>query len=230
MKKLVVSFLSLVALLSLAGCSETGVNSGTDDDTQNTNQDDNQDTGDDSQGNNDDVNEGGSSDEGLISNAIVVYYSATNHTEAVAQTIAEHINSAIYELEPVDPYTSDDLNYGNSSSRVVQEHNQIVNGEDVQVDLVTTDFDGFNEADYIFLGAPVWWQELSWVIEDFVSENDFTGKTIIPFGTSSASQFTLGNIEPLAEEATWMEPQRFRSSVSSSDVIAWVDGLNLSFN
>lgn len=230
MKKLVVSFLSLAALLSLAGCSETGGNSVTDDDNQNTNQDDNQDTGDDSQGNNDDVNEGGSSDDGLISNAIVVYYSATNHTEAVAQTIAEHINSAIYELEPVDPYTSDDLNYGNSSSRVVQEHNQIVNGEDVQVDLVTTDFDGFDEAEYIFLGAPVWWQELSWVIEDFVSENDFAGKTIIPFGTSSASQFTLGNIEPLAEEATWMEPQRFRSSVSSSDVTAWVNGLNLSFN
>lgn len=230
MKKLVVPFLSLVALLSLAGCSETGANSGTDDDNQNTNQDDNQDIGDDSQGNNDDANEGGSSDDGLISNAIVVYYSATNHTEAVAQTIAEHINSAIYELEPVDPYTSDDLNYGNSSSRVVQEHNQIVNGEDVQVDLVTTDFDGFDDAEYIFLGAPVWWQELSWVIEDFVSENDFTGKTIIPFGTSSASQFTLGNIEPLAEEATWMEPQRFRSSVSSSDVTTWVDGLNLSFN
>lgn len=230
MKKLVVPFLSLIALLSLAGCSETGANSGTDDDNQNTNQDDNQDTGDDSQDNNDDANEGGSSDDGLISNAIVVYYSATNHTEAVAQTIAEHINSAIYELEPVDPYTSDDLNYGNSSSRVVQEHNQIVNGEDVQVDLVTTDFDGLDDAEYIFLGAPVWWQELSRVIEDFVSENDFTGKTIIPFGTSSASQFTLGNIEPLAEEATWMQPQRFRSSVSSSDVTAWVDGLNLSFN
>ena len=229
MKKLVVPFLSLVALLSLAGCSQTGGNNGTDDDNQNANQDDNQDKGDDNQGNNDDVDDGSSND-GLNSNVIVVYYSATNHTEAVAQTIAKHINSAIYELEPVNPYTSDDLNYGNSSSRVVQEHNQIVNGEDVQVDLVTTDFDGFDEADYIFLGAPVWWQELSWVIEDFVSENDFTGKTIIPFGTSSASQFTLGNIEPLAEEATWMEPQRFRSSVSSSDVTAWVDSLNLSFN
>ncbi len=87
----------------------------------------------------------------------------------------------------------------------------------------------FEDAEYIFLGAPVWWQELSWVIENFVSENDFEGKTIIPFGTSSSSPFTLDNLTPLATNATWFEPQRFRLSVPESEVISWVDGLDITF-
>ena len=164
-----------------------------------------------------------------IENAMVVYFSATNNTEAVAQSIARHINAKIYELEPRVAYTSADLNYGNSDSRVVQEHNQIVNGNRVNVELVETHFEGFEDAEYIFLGAPVWWQELSWVIESFVSENDFEGKTIIPFGTSSSSSFTLDNLTPLATNATWLEPQRFRSRVPESEVISWVDGLDITF-
>ena len=224
MRKIVISFLCLFAVLSLASCSNVNNNndsgdvSGSDEDNSqnNNNNNENQDT---------DVDSGDK-----ITNAIVVYYSATNHTEAVAETIATYINSEIYELEPVDDYTSCDLNYSNQSSRVVQEHNRIESGEDVQIDLLTTDFAGFDDAEYVFLGAPVWWQELSWVIEDFVSENDFTEKTIIPFGTSASSGFSLENIEPLAEEANWMAPQRFRSSASESEVINWVDELNISFN
>lgn len=100
-------------------------------------------------------------------NAIVVYFSATGNTESVAQTIAGHIDSAIYKLECVVPYTSADLNYGNQSSRVVEEHNRILAGEDVNIELVDVDFEEFANADYVFIGAPVWWQELSWVIEDF---------------------------------------------------------------
>lgn len=173
---------------------------------------------------------GGSSD--VAANVIVVYFSATNHTEAVAQTIANHIDSAIYELEPVNPYTSADLNYGNQSSRVVKEHNRILAGEDVNIELVDVDFEEFADADYIFIGAPVWWQELSWVIEDFVASNDFSNKTIIPFGTSASSGYTLGNLTPLTEDdenVTWLDSQRFRSNVSSDDVIKWVDSLGFTF-
>lgn len=102
----------------------------------------------------------------------------------------------------------------------------------MNVELETTDFDGFNEATYVFLGAPVWWQELSWVIEGFVSANDFSNKVIIPFGTSASSGFSLGNLTPLTEDddnVTWLDPQRFRSSVASEDVIEWVDSLGFSF-
>ncbi len=164
------------------------------------------------------------------SNALVIYFSATNHTKKVAETISNHLNAPIYELEPQTPYTTADLNYSNRNSRVVQEHLITQNGERVNVALNTTHFDEFEKAEYIFLGAPVWWQQLSWVIENFVIDNDFSNKTIIPFGTSSSSSFNLNNLTPLTADDTnvvWLSPQRFSSSVSSSNVIKQIDSLNL---
>ncbi len=226
MKKAFLTLVALIGAISLVGCStnDSSIPNGGDYGNQTDN------------GNPDTGNNGDSSNtdkgEEKAGNAIVVYFSATNHTEAVAQTIANHIDSAIYELEPVNPYTSADLNYGNQSSRVVEEHNRILAGEDVNIELVNVDFEEFADADYVFIGAPVWWQELSWVIEDFVASNDFSNKTIIPFGTSASSEYTLGNLTPLTEDdenVTWLEPQRFRSNVSSDDVIEWVDSLGFTF-
>lgn len=226
MKKAFLTLVALIGAISLVGCStnDSSIPNGGDYGNQTDN------------GNPDTGNNGDSSNtdkgEEKAGNAIVVYFSATNHTEAVAQTIANHIDSAIYELEPVNPYTSADLNYGNQSSRVVEEHNRILAGEDVNIELVNVDFEEFANADYVFIGAPVWWQELSWVIEDFVASNDFSNKTIIPFGTSASSRYTLGNLTPLTEDdenVTWLEPQRFRSNVSSDDVIEWVDSLGFTF-
>lgn len=226
MKKAFLTLVALIGAISLVGCStnDSSIPNGGDYGNQTDN------------GNPDTGNNGDSSNtdkgEEKAGNAIVVYFSATNHTEAVAQTIANHIDSAIYELEPVNPYTSADLNYGNQSSRVVEEHNRILAGEDVNIELVDVDFEEFANADYVFIGAPVWWQELSWVIEDFVASNNFSNKTIIPFGTSASSGYTLGNLTPLTEDdenVTWLEPQRFRSNVSSDDVIEWVDSLGFTF-
>lgn len=226
MKKAFLTLVALIGAIPLVGCStnDSSIPNGGDYGNQTDN------------GNPDTGNNGDSSNtdkgEEEAGNAIVVYFSATNHTEAVAQTIANHIDSAIYELEPVNPYTSADLNYGNQSSRVVEEHNRILAGEDVNIELVDVDFEEFADADYIFIGAPVWWQELSWVIEDFVASNDFSNKTIIPFGTSASSGYTLGNFTPLTEDdenVTWLDPQRFRSNVSSDDVIEWVDSLGFTF-
>lgn len=210
MKKAFLTLVALIGTISLVGCStnDSSITNGGDSGNQ---------------------TDSGNPDTG---NAIVVYFSATGNTESVAQTIAGHIDSAIYKLECVVPYTSADLNYGNQSSRVVEEHNRILAGEDVNIELVDVDFAEFADADYVFIGAPVWWQKLSWVIEDFVASNDFSNKTIIPFGTSASSGYTLGNLIPLTEDdenVTWLDPQRFRSNVSSDDVIEWVDSLGFTF-
>lgn len=167
------------------------------------------------------------------SKALVVYFSATNHTENVANTIANYIEAPIHKLEPTSPYTNADLNYSNRESRVVKEYLITQNGSRVNVELSTTTFDEFQNATYIFLGAPVWWQQLSWVIENFVSENDFSNKTIVPFGTSASSSFNLNNLTPLTEDdknVTWLAPQRFSSNVAANTVTSWVDSLNLNFN
>lgn len=51
---------------------------------------------------------------------LVVYYSAQNHTEAVAQQIAQNLGADIFELVPVDEYTSSDLNWNDQNSRVTR--------------------------------------------------------------------------------------------------------------
>lgn len=197
MKKLL-STLSFTFLIALTACNTTQNNSSNNNDKSNT-------------------------------KALVIYFSATNHTENVANTISNYIDSPIYKLEPTNPYTSSDLNYSNQNSRVVKEYQMTQSGNRVNVELTTTSFNEFKEATYIFLGAPVWWQQLSWVIENFVLDNDFSNKTIIPFGTSASSSFNLNNLTPLTNDdsnVTWLSPQRFSSSVSSSAVTNWIDSLN----
>ena len=55
-------------------------------------------------------------------NVLVVYYSATGNTESVANGIAAALDADVFELEPVDPYTEEDLNWTDDNSRVVAEY------------------------------------------------------------------------------------------------------------
>ncbi len=230
-------FLSSLSLLLLASCSngasiddvpkDNGDNSTQDntnnDDQNKDNQDKNNQDNDDKNDDSDDESKNDEENNKDTSNIMIVYFSATNHTENVAKTIQKNLEAPIYKLEPVNPYTSEDLNYSNSNSRVVKEHLN----ENRHVELKTTSFEGFDEAKYVFLGAPVWWQELSWVVDDFVKLNDFSNKTIIPFATSVSSGFSTSKLESYTTNATWLAPQRFSSSASESSIISWLDGLNL---
>ena len=55
-------------------------------------------------------------------NTLVVYFSATGNTEQAATYIADITGGDLFELEPADPYTDEDLNYNNEDSRVSQEY------------------------------------------------------------------------------------------------------------
>lgn len=158
--------------------------------------------------------------------AIIVYFSATGNTERVANIIGNYIGSPLYELEPVDSYTSEDLNYNNENSRVFEEHED----SNRVVELVNTSFEGFDEAEYILLGFLVWRREPSRVVDELLRNNDFEGKNIIPFGTSSASQYSTENKIGLAPEANWIGNHRFSSRANESLVTEWIDSLNIDFN
>lgn len=157
---------------------------------------------------------------------LVVYYSATGNTEEVAGYIAEATGADVLELEPVEPYSSEDLNYNDSGSRVVYEYE---NPDARNVELVVDSVDNWSEYDTIYIGYPVWWGIAAWPVNGFVKANDFTGKTVIPFCTSASSGLGESG-ELLAEMAgsgDWQEGVRFRSGVSREDVVAWVESLGL---
>ncbi len=171
------------------------------------------------------ANETASAGQSAGRKVLVVYYSATGSTERVAEYIASETKGELFEIEPVEEYTSADLNWNNSTSRVVMEHDD----ESLRdVELANTTPDNWDEYDTIFIGYPIWWGIAAWPVNNFIKNNDFTGKTVIAFCTSSSSG--LGSSMKLLEEEAgsgrWLTGERFRSSVSESDVKKWVDGLN----
>ena len=118
-------------------------------------------------------------------NVLVVYYSATGNTQNVANIIADITGGDLFELEPVEPYTDEDLNYSDENSRVSREHED----ESLRnVELTSTTVDNWDSYDTVFIGYPIWWGEAAWPVDSFVENNDFTGKTVIPFATSASSK------------------------------------------
>lgn len=159
-------------------------------------------------------------------NTLVVYYSATGNTEDVAKMIAEQTDGTLFEIEPKEPYSDDDLNWSDDNSRVSKEHE---NEDERNVELVSTTADNWDSYDTVFIGYPIWWGIAAWPVDNFVKNNDFTGKMVIPFCTSSSSGLGQSG-ELLAEMAgtgNWQEGQRFRSSAASSDVQEWLNDLGI---
>lgn len=160
-------------------------------------------------------------------NTLVVYFSATGNTEQAATYIADITGSDLFELEPADPYTDEDLNYNNEDSRVSQEYAD----ESLRdVELVSDMVENWDSYDTVFIGYPIWWGIAAWPTDGFVEANDFTGKTVIPFATSASSGLGESGqlLAELAGTGDWQEGMRFRSSVSEGDVQEWLDSLSLS--
>lgn len=132
----------------------------------------------------------------------------------------------MFALEPVEPYTTEDLNYSNEDSRVSYEHE---NPDARQVELTASTVENWEEYDTIFLGYPIWWGIAAWPVDGFIEANDFTGKTVIPFCTSASSGLGESGqlLAEMAGTGNWLEGQRFSSSVSQEDIQAWVESLGL---
>lgn len=157
---------------------------------------------------------------------LVVYYSASGNTERVAKDIAEAAGAELFEIVPTEVYTSDDLDWTNPDSRVSREHDD----ESLRdVPLTTTEVPDWDSYDTVFIGYPIWWGIAAWPVDTFVKNNDFTGKTVIPFATSSSSGMGQSGslLADMAGTGEWQEGQRFSSGVSSDDVQSWVNGLGL---
>lgn len=157
---------------------------------------------------------------------LVVYYSASGNTRRVAENIAEAAGADLFEIVPTEVYTSDDLNWTNSDSRVSREHDDETLRE---VPLTTTEVPNWDSYDTVFIGYPIWWGIAAWPVDGFVKANDFTGKTVIPFATSSSSGMGQSGslLAEMAGTGNWQEGQRFSSGVSAGDVQSWVNELGL---
>ena len=165
-------------------------------------------------------------EEGDAPSTLVAYFSATGNTEGVAEAIAQATGGNLFAITPADPYTSADLDWTDADSRVVYEHD---NPDERDVALVADTVENWEEYNTVFIGYPIWWGIAAWPVDGFVEANDFTGKTVIPFCTSSSSGLGESGqrLSALAGTGTWLEGQRFRGGASQADVSAWVESLGL---
>ena len=156
------------------------------------------------------------------SDVLVAYFSATGTTKGVAEKIASITGGDLYEILAAEPYSEDDLNYNDSSSRSTKEQNDRnvrpeIGSEDITLEGYTT----------VYLGFPIWWGEEPRILDTFVEKYSFEGITVIPFCTSASSGIGHSgpNMEALAGSGTWVEGKRFSGSVSEEDLQSWIDGL-----
>ena len=225
MKKLTALIMSLLMITSLAACGSNETNTPAPSEpessqTESTPTFESQSTQDPT------MESEASQEESVVGKTLVVYFSATGNTESAANYIAQATGGDLFELEPAEPYTDEDLNYNNDNSRVSREHED----ESLRdVELVADTVENWDDYDTVFIGYPIWWGIAAWPVDSFVEANDFTGKTVIPFATSASSGLGQSGelLAELAGTGDWQEGQRFRSSVSEEDIQAWVDDLGL---
>lgn len=155
---------------------------------------------------------------------LIAYFSATNNTEGIANHIKAILgdDADLYEIVPETPYTSADLNYGDSSSRTTAEQND-ANARPA----ISGGVENMEQYDVVFLGYPIWWGQAPKIISTFLEGYDLSGKTIVPFCTSGSSGIgsSAANLHDLADGATWLDGQRFSGGASRSEAEAWVNSL-----
>lgn len=150
---------------------------------------------------------------------LVVYFSATGTTRGVAERIAALTGADLAEIIPVQPYTAEDLNYSDRTTRASAEQN----AADARPEIANE----INLAGYatIFLGYPIWWGQAPRIMSTFVESHDFSGQTVIPFCTSGSSDIGQSD-DNLAEQAGsghWIQGRRFSGSTAEDTLTAWIE-------
>lgn len=160
--------------------------------------------------------------QGAGAKALVVYFSATGNTKAVAETLAGLKGADIYEIVPEQPYTDEDLNYNDRTTRATAEQNDPDARPAIQGSI--TDFEQY---EVVYVGYPIWWGDMPRILYTFFDTYDFSGKTIAPFCTSGGSGLsgTSGTIAKLESGATVLDGLHVSGSAadsSESSVAQWL--------
>lgn len=155
---------------------------------------------------------------------LVAYFSATNTTEGIAENIANGLNADLYEIVPEVPYTDADLNYNDNNSRTSIEMND-PNARPA----ISGSVENMEQYDIVFIGYPIWWGEAPQIMNTFIENYDFSGKTIVPFCTSGSSSIgsSAVDLQEHTSGANWLDGKRFNGSDSQDVILSWIDSLGL---
>lgn len=128
-------------------------------------------------------------------NILIVYLSRTNNTKAVAEIIQQKVGGKLVEIKKEDPYPDD---YQEIVAQVDQENEQGF------LPPLKTKIENLEDYDMVFIGFPTWDMQLPPPMKTFLSENDLSGKTLVPFNTNAGYGLgsSLRQIKDLSAEST----------------------------
>lgn len=150
---------------------------------------------------------------------LVAYFSATGVTKKAAEQIAKQAHADLFEIKPAVPYVPADLDWTNKQSRSSREMNDAEFRPEIAEKL-----SNMAEYDIIFLGFPIWWYIAPTIINTFLEQYDFSGKTIIPFATSGGSGMgrTVEQLKAQYGDTIKWEKGSVLNRVSDSELASWL--------
>ena len=153
---------------------------------------------------------------------LVAYFSATGTTKGVAENLAEALDADIYEIVPEEPYTTEDLNYNDRTTRATVEQNT----PDVRP-AIAGSVENMDQYDTVFIGYPIWWGDAPRIVSTFVEHYSFDGKKIVTFCTSGGSGIAASErtLREQADGGEWLSGRRFSGSASVEELEDWAAGL-----
>ena len=149
---------------------------------------------------------------------LICYFSASGTTKKVAEKVASAVGGELFEIEPKEKYTDEDLNWMNKQSRSSVEMNENIKPE------IVNKVTNLNEYNKVILAFPVWWYKEPTIIDKFLDENDMTGKSIYVFVTSGSSSIdstykSLQNNYPILN---FISGKRFNGNESEEEYKSWL--------
>lgn len=159
-----------------------------------------------------------------MSKMLVAYFSASGVTAELAKRLASVIDADLHEIKPKIPYTSADLDWTNKKSRSTMEMN-----DKSFRPAIANEVKNMDQYNVIFTAFPIWWYVAPTIINSFLEQYDFSGKTVVPLATSGGSGMGNTNRElaPSCPGAILKEGRRFSVNVSDKKLKDWVEELDI---
>ncbi|MCX2187507.1 flavodoxin [Limosilactobacillus pontis] len=161
-----------------------------------------------------------------MSKTIVLYYSATGTTKRAAQAVANQLNADLAAIHPVKPYTAEDLNWHDETTRATVEQKQEHDGR-VPIE---DDLPDLGEYDNVIIGHPIWWGIPPRLIATTIDHLDLNCKVLATFGTSSSTGYDRAQTNvarTVRENGYQLDLQQGDVLNSPARLTAWVNSLNL---
>lgn len=167
-------------------------------------------------------------------NIVILYFSATGTTKGAAKRIKKATGGTLIEIKAEDPYTEEDLDYGDDDSRVVKEHETADSPAESKVRPEIANIKAIKKAvkkaDVVYIGYPIWWGEAPHIVYTMVENVSLKKKTVVPFSTSLSSglgesaKHLKGNAK-ISSKTKWMKGRNFYDIPSQKTVNKWVKNL-----